>query len=159
MKETIIDVLMYLFDNCVEDNCEIGADEEAVKSELLLAGFPDRQLGKAFDWLEGLLLQKDIVRNGAVLSSSAVRLFNKQEMDKLDTECRGFILFLEQVGVLSAHDREFVLDRVMALESDEIELPQLKWIMLMVLMNQSGKEADFGWMEDIVMDAPHAGLH
>jgi Smg protein len=52
-----------------------------------------------------------------------------------------------------------VIDRVMALESDEINLPQLKWIILMVLLNQPGKEVDFDWMEDIVMDDAHGGLH
>lgn len=159
MKETIIDVLMYLFDNCVEDHYEMGEDEEALKLELIMAGFPDRQVNKAFEWLEGLLLQKEVVRKDAKFSTSAVRLFNHQEMEKLDTECRGFILFLEQAGVVSAHDRELILDRVMALETDEIELPQLKWIILMVLMNQSGKEAEYGLIEDIVMDTPRAGIH
>jgi len=94
------------------------------------------------------------------LSGTGVnRVFNKQEMGKLDTECRGFITFLDQAGVLDMHDRELVIDRVMALESEEIDLYQLKWVVLMVLLNQPGKEDAFGWMEGIVMDQVQAGLH
>jgi Smg protein len=80
-------------------------------------------------------------------------------MEKLDVECRGFLLFLEQSDVLNAYDREVVIDRAMALEAEEIDLQQLKWVVLMVLLNQPGKEAAFTWMEDIVMDDVQSGLH
>jgi Smg protein len=47
----------------------------------------------------------------------------------------------------------------MALESDDIDLQQLKWVVLMVLFNQPDKEAAITWMEDIVMDDINANLH
>jgi Smg protein len=47
----------------------------------------------------------------------------------------------------------------MALDIDGIDLRQLKWVILMVLFNQPGKEAAFAWMEDIVMDDVNAILH
>ena len=86
-------------------------------------------------------------------------MFNDREMQKLDTECRGFILFLEQTGVIDAFDREVIIDRIMALEAGEVDLQQLKWVALMVLLNQPDKEAAFTWMEDIVMDDVDMGLH
>ena len=86
-------------------------------------------------------------------------MFNDREMQKLDTECRGFILFLEQTGVIDAFDREVIIDRIMALEAGEVDLQQLKWVALMVLLNQPDKEAAFTWMEDIVMDDVDIGLH
>ena len=52
-----------------------------------------------------------------------------------------------------------MIDRAMALEAEEIDLQQLKWVVLMVLLNQPGKEAAFTWMEDIVMDDTQSGLH
>ena len=62
-------------------------------------------------------------------------------------------------GVLNLQDRELVIDRVMALESEDIDLQQLKWIVLMVLFNQPGKEAVITWMEDIVMDDLNERMH
>ncbi len=159
MKETVFDVLMYLFDNYFEEDYEINSDQESLKYELVQAGFGDNQVSKAFDWLEGLALQKDLIQSDNLTEKSTLRMYSEREMEKLDVECRGFLIFLEQSGVLDAFDREVVIDRAMALEAEEIDLQQLKWVVLMVLLNQPGKEAAFTWMEDIVMDDTQSGLH
>src|SRR3990172_3952040 len=152
MKESVFDILMYLFDNYFEDYYEMNTDQESLKFELLQAGFGDVQVDKAFDWLDGLTLQKGFIKTEAMAENRTLRLFTEAETDQLDTECRGFILFLEHSGVLDAVNREVVIDRLMALESNDISLQQLKWVVLMVLLNQPGKEAAFTWMEDIVLD-------
>jgi len=159
MKESVFDILMYLFDNYFEDYYEMNTDQESLKFELLQAGFGDVQVDKAFDWLDGLTLQKGFIKTEAMAENRTLRLFTEAETDKLDTECRGFILFLEHSGVLDAVDREVVIDRLMALESNDISLQQLKWVVLMVLLNQPGKEAAFTWMEDIVLDDVNTLLH
>lgn len=159
MKETVFDVLMYLFDNYFEEDYEINSDQESLKYELVQAGFGDNQVSKAFDWLEGLALQKDLIQSDNLTEKSTLRMYSEREMEKLDVECRGFLIFLEQSGVLDAFDREVVIDRAMALEAEEIDLQQLKWVVLMVLLNQPGKEAAFTWMEDIVMDDTQSCLH
>ena len=159
MKESVFDVLMYLFDNYFEEYNEITTDQDSLKFELKRAGFGDGQVNKAFDWLEGLARQKDLISISELKENKTIRIFNSKETDKLDSECRGFILFLEQTGVLDAFDREVVIDRLMALDVDEIDMQQLKWVVLMVLLNQPGKEAAYTWMEDILMEEPDPGLH
>ena len=47
----------------------------------------------------------------------------------------------------------------MALETETIELQQLKWVVLMVLFNRPGKEAAYAWMEDIILDEVSAVVH
>ena len=158
MKETVLDVLMYIFDNYIEDDLEFTPDQESLKSQLIEAGFRDLQIDKAFLWLEGLATQRDFV-NTATSDLSSIRVFNDQELDRLNAECRGFLLFLEQARVLNAKERELVIDRIMALESCEIDLQRLKWVVLMVLFNQPDKEAAITWMEDIVMDDINTNLH
>ena len=159
MKETVFDVLMYLFDNYFEEDYEINSDQDSLKYELVQAGFGDNQVSKAFDWLEGLALQKDLIQSDNLAEKATLRMYSEREMEKLDVKCRGFLIFLEQSGVVDAYDREVVIDRAMALEADEIDLQQLKWVVLMVLLNQPGKEAAFTWMEDIVMENSNSGLH
>ncbi len=158
MKESVLDVLIYLFDHYVEEELEITPDQQDLKTQLVQAGFADVQVDKAIDWLEGLATQKDEMNTG-VLPSRSIRVFNDIENEKLDVECKGFLLFLEQSGVLDSEDRELVIDRVMALETDSIELQQFKWVVLMVLFNRPGKEAAFAWMEDIIMDEVSAVVH
>ncbi|HEX2201077.1 MAG TPA: DUF494 family protein [Gammaproteobacteria bacterium] len=52
-----------------------------------------------------------------------------------------------------------VIDRLLALESDELDLEQVKWVVLMVLLNQSGREENLVWLEEIVMDKSRGVLH
>ena len=54
MKETILDVLMFMFQSYVEDNEEVELDKESLHKNLSDAGFSDHNIEKAFDWLEGL---------------------------------------------------------------------------------------------------------
>ena len=159
MKETVMDVLMYLFDNYIEEEVEFSPDQESLKIQLKEAGFGGQQVDKAFDWLEGLALRKESNISVHLTDTKSIRLFNDNEIAKLDADCRGFLLYLEQAGVLSVSERELVIDRVMALETDDIDLQKLKWVVLMVLFNQPDKEAAIAWMEDIVMDNINANLH
>ena len=158
MKETVLDVLMYIFDNYIEDDLEFTPDQESLKSQLIEAGFRDLQIDKAFSWLEGLAAQRDFA-DTTTSELSSIRVFNDQELNRLNAECRGFLLFLEQARVLNVKERELVIDRIMALESCEIDLQRLKWVVLMVLFNQPDKEAAITWMEDIVMDDNNTNLH
>ena len=61
--------------------------------------------------------------------------------------------------MLDSITRELVIDRIDALEGAEIDLEQLKWVVLMVLFNRPGKEAVFAWMEDFVLDKASGRLH
>jgi len=159
MKETVFDVLMYLFNNYLDDEYEINTDQDSLRSVLSHAGFEDKQVNKAFDWLESLSPDQEIVPGEHFASNASHRIFNDQEMNRLGTDCRGLITYLEQADILDAHDRELVIDRAMALESEEIDLFQLKWVVLMVLLNQPGKEAAFTWMEGALMEQMEVGFH
>ena len=159
MKETVLDVLMYLFDNYIEEEIEFSPDQESLKTQLKEAGFGGLQVDKAFNWLEGLAIQKEKNGSTKLSDTQSLRLYCDDELGKLDAECRGFLLYLEQAGVLDISERELVIDRVMALESEDIDLQQLKWVVLMVLFNQPGKEEVITWMEDIVMDDLNANMH
>lgn len=155
MKESVLDVLMYLFEHYLDDETEVDSDQESLRSELVGAGFPEAEISKAFAWLEGLTAEHEEGGAIEVARVGSVRIYTGDEMSRLDTRCRGFLLFLEQVGVLDGLSRELVIDRVMALEDEEMDLDQIKWVVLMVLFNQPGRESAYAWMEDLVID--HVG--
>ena len=156
MKESVLDVLMYLFDQYVDEEINYTPDQETLRLQLLEAGFADRQVNRAFDWLDGLTIEQN---SNGLKTSASIRVYNDVEQQKLNVECRGLLTFLEQANILDANDREFVIDRVMALDTEEIELQQLKWVILMVLLNQPGKEAAYAWMEDIMMEEVEGNIH
>jgi Smg protein len=159
MKETMLDVLMFLFENYLENEIEVGSDQEVIRSALLDAGFPGDEIGKAFHWLEHLAINAESMKTEPASSASCTRIYVGEETDRMDLQCRGFLAFLEQAGVLDDQTRELVVDRVMALEAGAVDLEQLKWVVLMVLFNQPGKENVYAFMEDLVLDRSSGRLH
>jgi len=155
MKENIFDVLMYLFENYMEEEIEMFPDSDVIRTELLEAGFESCEVTKAFDWLDSLSLEQTV--NSSV--TATFRIFCAQEIAKLDLECRNLIMFLEQNGILNSVNREIVIDRAMALENEEISMEKLKWIVLMILLSQPDEEIAFSRMEDFVYDLIPNYLH
>jgi len=158
MKESILDVLLYLFEHYFTEDADLVRDHDSLRSgplfeELGQAGFSAAEINKAFEWLDALASQRPAVATPR--ADGPTRVYFGPELDKLDVECRGFLLFLEQHGVLDADQRELVLDRAMALDQDELDLDDLKWVVLMVLFNQPGSEAAYAWMEtQMFLDEP-----
>jgi Smg protein len=156
MKTTLLDVLSFMFEHYMEDGSDADLDREAVASELGRVGFDPEQVSAAFDWLEGLNPgRQDFPYREPELRS--FRIFSQDEVNRLNRDSRGFLLFLEQVGIMDARNRELVIDRVMALDSEEIDLDQLKWIVLMVLFNQT--DGASAWLEGLVMDEIASNVH
>jgi len=151
MNETVLDVLMYLFENFSDQEYEHAPDQMVLREELLQAGFGEPEVDRALDWLEELAsTESEPFANNPAKRS--VRLFSNRELARLDTECRGYMIYLEQIGILSPVQREVVLDRLMALDTPDIDVEQVKWVVLMVLFSQPGQEDAFARMEDLVFE-------
>ncbi|MGH8280443.1 MAG: DUF494 family protein [Gammaproteobacteria bacterium] len=159
MKENVLDVLMYLFENYLDDDDDdTQADRESLTVELEQAGFPKSEINKAFDWLENLTLNPP---EGTAESErhDDFRVYATSELERLNPECRGFIQYLENIGILDSVQREIVISRILALDSRDIELEQVKWVILMVLFNRPGQEEAFARMENLVFDDIRGVMH
>lgn len=147
MKETVLDVLMYLFENYQTGEFSDADNHATLRDELVAAGFPEQEVTHAFAWLDGLSEQRQLpIIFGP---SGALRVYAREEMARLSTESRGFLLYLEQLGILLPEARELVIDRLMALNED-IDLERVKWVCLLVLMNEPAAEEAFAHIEEMV---------
>ena len=158
MKETVLDVLMYLFESFVDSEDEPEPDRNELKEELERAGFREREIDRALDWLDGLNAV-DIVTDASGPCSATVRVYDRIEQERLDSHCRGYLLHLEQVGILTPAQRELVIDRLLALGTDDIDIEQIKWVVMMVLFSQPGQEQAYARMEDLVFADDPGWLH
>jgi Smg protein len=95
MKQNIFEVLIYLFENYLDDDNDVPPDSDAIRTDLIDAGFENAEVNKAFDWLDSLTLQNNIKPSVA----PAFRIFCDREIAKLDVECRYFLIFLELSGI------------------------------------------------------------
>lgn len=158
MKENVLDVLMYLFETYVDAEEEPEPDQNVLRDELARAGFADREIDRALDWLDGLAEDQQNL-SYSPHSLHGTRIYNEVEQERLDAGCRGFITYLEQIGILSPPQRELLVDRLLALETPDIDVEQIKWVVLMVLFSQPGQELAYARMEDLVFEDSGAALH
>jgi Smg protein len=157
MKDSGLDILIHLFENFLDAEDDSTPDRESLKLELEQAGYPEADIERALIWLESLASDPDRVLSEG--TARAVRVFSGQEQVRLDTDVRGYLLHLENLGILSAAQREVVIDRLLALEADDIDIEQLKWVVLMVLFSQPGQETAYQRMEDLVFDERRDAMH
>ena len=158
MKETMLEVLMYLFESFVDSEDEPEPDRNELREELEHAGFRNREIDRALDWLDGLNVS-DTDTSTQSPRSATIRIFDRFEQERLDPSCRGYLMHLEQVGILNPTQRELVIDRLLALDTSDIDIEQVKWIVMMLLFNQPGQEQAYARMADLVFAEDPGWLH
>ena len=82
MKENVLDVLMFLFENYLYDEPEEAPDRDSLEENLLQAGFTNEEIEKAFNWLDGLADQRhqpDLFQN----NHRPIRVYVDSEMARL----------------------------------------------------------------------------
>jgi len=159
MKESVLDILIYLFENYFDGDLDEGLepDRDTLRQELERAGFPSAEVERALAWLEELAADPE--RSDFASNGRAIRVFDTMEQARLDTDCRGYLVHLEHVGILSPPQRERVIDRLMALDGDDIDLARLKWVVLMVLFSQPGSDRASSRMEELVFEERSGAIH
>jgi len=153
MTGTVLDILIYVFDRYMLDEVPEVPEREHLARDLERVGFAHANVERALDWLADLALERDRPPLAiGPLATGALRIYSDGELARLSTECRGFLVTLERLGILSPQQREIVIDRMLALDADELDSEQLKWVVLMVLSSQPGQEQAFERLEDLVSD-------
>ena len=152
MEASVFDILVYVFDHYMLEDLPASTDRADIARDLETAGFAEANVERALDWLADLANERE--RPGLGSNERAFRLYSPEEQQRLDAPARGLLLELEQAGILSPTQREIVIERLLALESEELGLEQVKWVVLMVLSCQPGEEAACERMEDIVFELP-----
>lgn len=154
----MVDVLIYLFEQYMGGEVQPPVDQDELEGELAEAGFNSAEVAKALHWLDELATGAETPGCPAHAPGS-IRVYTDDECLKLDREGRGLLLFLEQVGILDAGSRELVIERALAIDQPEVGVEELKWVVLLVLLNRPGLEAAFTRMEDLVYAEGPVVLH
>lgn len=149
MKEDVLEVLLFIFEHFVDDDSGYTEQDDDLVSTLVQCGFGSNEVNKALLWLDDLVDLRGQDYSPDANKTTAIRVYTSYEEERLNTDCRGFILFLEQMEVLDCQAREMVIDRAIALEGEEVDLDRLKWVVMMVLFNMPDKEGEFVWIENL----------
>jgi Smg protein len=156
---SVLEILIYVFDRYMLEETPDVPQREHLARDLTHAGFAPAKVERALDWLTDLAFGHERMTAAADTRTGGVRVFTDGELARLSTECRGLLLTLERARVLTAQQREIVIERMLALDADEPDTEQLRWVVLMVLSSQPGHELAVErlgrLMAEVPLHAPH----
>lgn len=157
----MFDILMYLFETYAHSKSKITIDYDGLTNDLSDIGFEEKDIYNALRWLKNLsCYKKNIISSMNSLSKKmSIRIYTQAELLKLNVDCRGFILFLEQLEILTLDTREIILEKIMDLDVNELNLEDLKWIILIVLFNLPGCEIVYRKLENLLFNFKKEVIH
>ncbi len=155
IKQSVVDVLMFLFERYLDDDelnetSRVTDKRDSIQIRLEEMGFHNQEINQAFDWLEDLAdLQEK--QQFLPVKETSIRIYSEEEKKLLNIESIGFLHFLEQSNILTPVTRELILDRVAAL-GHPLDAEQMKWIIMIVLHAHPGEENALALMENFIFD-------
>lgn len=157
----MLSVLMYLFETSARNAFKLGVDRAKLTQSLIRAGFRRKDVRNALNWLGKLADYRStpMVSILPVNSEYPTRIYTRKECDRLDVKCRGFLLFLEQIGIIDAQIREIVIERAMALDTSPFDISNFNWLVLLVLTNIPGCENAYRQVEAFAFDLNVTVVH
>lgn len=147
----MFDILLYIYDTYLY--ADRFPDAEHLTRKLSAAGFEDADIGEALDWLAAL---DDLAPAEEEMRAPAVRIYSPEEISRIASDGRGFIMYLESSGLLPGHAREWIIDRALALTDAQVSAKRVKWIALIALWKLKGA-GDVLWLEDLVRGEDEGG--
>ena len=127
----MLEVLAYLFEQFY--NADGLPDMSQLAKKLSLAGFEGEDIHDALTWLSELK-QIDVAPYQLLDAKElGFRSLHPIELERLSEEAAIFLHALDATRVLSAGERELVLDRLWREPDGEVALERIKLIVLMVI--------------------------
>jgi Smg protein len=151
----MFEILMYLFESYFDAGSYPEPDK--LSRKLSAAGFEGDEISEALTWLSALHEQNPD-SYPASLDHTGQRHFAELELQLIGDEARQFLLFAEHQQLISAVEREMIIDRSVALKQENLALDKLKLIMLMVLWNRH-HDVDPLLIEELLTPLHSAQLH
>jgi Smg protein len=129
----MFEILIYLFESYIDLGSYPAPDK--LSRKLYAAGFETDDIDDTLTWLSALQLQTP-ESYPATLEHSGMRCYAELEYELIGYDARQFLLFSEQQEMITAIEREIIIDRAVALQIKDLSLEKLKLIMLIVLWNR-----------------------
>lgn len=110
---------------------------------------------KLYSCLEEVgLIQADTWPNLPIVindgSAGSIRVYLPCEMDKLSSECRGMLAYLERVGLIDFREREHLIETLLQLPETPVETAHLFIVLALHILFQPEKLNSYLLMQDLL---------
>ena len=158
---SVLKVLIYVYDHYMLADPADVPQRQHMLEDLQKRGFSVSEVVQAMEWLSALVGDQRATPGPAEAEpdGGALRIFADGELSRLSADCRAFLMMLDRQHVLTPQQRELVIERALALDIDEVEVEQLKWVVLLVLSSHPGQELAFARFESVMSASAGTARH
>jgi Smg protein len=147
---SVLKVLIYVYDHYMMADPADVPERQHMLEDLQKRGFSLTEVVHAMEWLAALVGDQRTSPGASGPGREALRVFADGELSRLSADCRAFLMLLDRQHVLTPQQRELVIERALALDIAEVDVEQLKWVVLLVLSSQPGQELAFARFESVM---------
>ena len=148
MKDHILDVLIQVLCSTQWKGNAKPTNIADIAQDLEEAGFKSREIRQALEWLDSF---SHLKKRKKLLKTKSARVYSSQELRKIPAACRGFLSKLEHEKLIGLYTRELIIDRMMALDIQEVNFEQLRWVTILALSSQKMNKKKLAWLENAML--------
>lgn len=143
MKERVL-AIVNLIAQYIMDDDEMALNEQEIVEELLTVGFEAEEISAAFSWMENMS-QEQAGRDNDFQPQTGIRIFTEEEKMAISSEGRGFLLRLQQLGILQPLQKEEIIDRLVYMSEEPADLEEVKTVTALTLFADTNQK----WQQEI----------
>ncbi|AKR42297.1 MULTISPECIES: DUF494 family protein [Methylophilus] len=148
----MLEVLIFIYQNYWDkhDALELKETDETIMAyELSQAGFNHQDILHAVDWVKDL--RRSVQQPQYQQDPAAIRVFCDMERSKINDDSLNFLGLLQRSNIISAYERDLIIDRAMVLPQETLSMEDIRWITMMVLWDETRKQ-DYLFVEDALFN-------
>ncbi|MEK7263582.1 MAG: DUF494 family protein [Bacteroidota bacterium] len=125
MFEKIVEILIYILTQIREKNSLSDIDVSQLEKD----GYTTTEISATFSWLiEKMHLNEEIVVTPSTLTPESHRAFHEIEKLAIDTEARGYLVQLRELGLINDLELEYIIERIMLGDYSHANVDDIKVI-------------------------------
>lgn len=152
MKANVLELLMGLFASKI-DAYPQAVVEMSVEDALALASCNKTDVANALNWIDSLTKQAQAVKKSTPPSDGSIRMYTSVERDRISPECIQTLTEWQRAGVISALQREVIIEQVLSIEVPMIETTHLRWVAFLVLTASAENIEQIYWLDYILLSS------
>jgi len=139
MKERIVEILIYIMTEMQSEKRIADIDLGDLRDK----GYTQSEISAAFSWLyDNMKTNEAVVSREANPGEGSRRVLHQIEKQMLTTEAQGYLIQLNELGILSDRELELVIERVVMGGFEKLTPAELQEVVASVLLMKAGNALD-----------------
>jgi Smg protein len=140
MKERVVEILIYIMGEMQSSKGIADVDLGDLKEK----GYTQSEISAAFNWLyDNMRMNETTATREANPAEESRRVLHGIEKQMLSTEAQGYLIQLNELGILNDRDIELVIERVMMSGFERLTPAELQEVVASVLLMKAGNATAF----------------